>query len=148
MEIAIVIIGILIDRVTKLWAINNLSGGKEIVIIKNLFSFEYLENRGAAFGIFQGKTIILVIVTLIATVGMIFYLIKCKPQSKLLRIALILIVSGGLGNLYDRIIHNYVVDFILLHYKDIYYFPTFNVADILVVIGTIIFAISIIREEK
>jgi len=52
-----------------------------------------------------------------------------------------------LGNLYDRLFYKYVVDFVLLHYKEIYYFPTFNIADSLVVVGTVILAISIVKEE-
>lgn len=53
MEIVILILGIALDRISKIWASNTLASGKDIVIIKNLFSFSYLENRGAAFGIFQ-----------------------------------------------------------------------------------------------
>lgn len=148
MEFAIVIIGIIMDRVTKIWALRSLTGERDIVIIKDLFSFQYLENRGAAFGIFQGKTFLLSLVTLIVLIGMVYYLIKYKPSSKFTRISLALIISGALGNLYDRIIYKYVVDFILVHYKDIYYFPTFNVADMLVVVGTVVLAISILREGK
>ncbi|QGU95129.1 signal peptidase II [Clostridium bovifaecis] len=148
MEVAIVIIGIIIDRITKAWALRSLTGERDIIIIKDTFSFQYLENRGAAFGIFQGKTFLLSLVTLIVLLGMIYYLIKYKPSSKFTRVSLALIISGALGNLYDRIIYKYVVDFILVHYKDIYYFPTFNVADMLVVVGTIALAISILREGK
>ncbi|KYH29791.1 MULTISPECIES: signal peptidase II [Clostridium] len=148
MEIAIIIIGVLIDRITKVWALKTIRSGNDIVIIKDFFSIQYLENRGAAFGIFQGKTLLLSIVTLIVILAMIYYLIKYREIYKLTRISLALIIGGALGNLYDRIIYKYVVDFIMLHYKDIYYFPTFNIADILVVVGTIALAISILREGK
>jgi len=148
LEIAIIIIGVLIDRITKVWALKTIRSGNDIVIIKDFFSIQYLENRGAAFGIFQGKTLLLSIVTLIVILAMIYYLIKYREIYKLTRISLALIIGGALGNLYDRIIYKYVVDFIMLHYKDIYYFPTFNIADILVVVGTIALAISILREGK
>lgn len=148
MEILIVLIGLVIDRITKIWALNRLTEGRDIVIIKNLFSFSYLENRGAAFGIFQNKVLLLSLVTSVVILGMIYYLVKYRPASKLLRYSLALIIGGAIGNLIDRFAYKYVVDFILLHYKDVYYFPTFNVADMMVVCGTFLFAICILKDEN
>ncbi|PRR78766.1 Lipoprotein signal peptidase [Clostridium liquoris] len=147
MEVAIIILGVVLDRVTKLWAVKTLSSGNDIVIIKNFFQFSYLENSGAAFGIFRDKILFLTATTLIVVSATLFYLFKFKPASKLIRISLSLIISGAIGNLIDRIQCKYVVDFILFHYKDIYYFPTFNVADILVSVGTILLAIFVIKED-
>jgi signal peptidase II len=148
MEILIVFIGLVIDRITKMWALNRLTEGRDIVIIENLFGFSYLENRGAAFGIFQNKVLPLAIVTSAVILGMIYYLVKYKLASKLLRYSLALIISGAIGNLIDRFAYKYVVDFILWHYKDVYYFPTFNVADMLVVVGTFLLAICILKDEN
>ncbi|NFV12133.1 signal peptidase II [Clostridium sporogenes] len=147
MEIVILILGIALDRISKIWASNTLASGKDIVIIKNLFSFSYLENRGAAFGIFQNRLIFLSLITTIVILGVVYFIIKYKPTSKLLKISLALIISGAIGNLIDRIYYKFVVDFIMLHYKDVYYFPTFNVADMLVVLGTALLAIYILKEE-
>ncbi|GAA0743693.1 signal peptidase II [Clostridium oceanicum] len=147
MEILVLLLGIAIDRFTKIWALNRLSKGPDIVILKDLLGFSYLENRGAAFGIFQNKLIFLVIITSIVMLGIIYFIIKYKPKSNLLRFSLMLIVSGAIGNLIDRLYYNFVVDFIVIHYKDVYYFPTFNVADMLVVVGTILLAIYIIKED-
>jgi signal peptidase II len=147
LEIFILILGILLDRISKIWALNTLASGKDIVIIKNLFSFSYLENRGAAFGIFQNRLIFLTLITVIVILGVVYFIIKYKPTSKLLKISLALIISGAIGNFIDRIYYKFVVDFIMLHYKDVYYFPTFNVADMLVVLGTILLAIYILKEE-
>lgn len=146
MELIIIIIGLLVDRVTKYWAINSLKGNEGIVIIKDFFAFQYLENRGAAFGIFQNKMSFLTIITFIILIGMIYYRIKFKPKTKIMKISLVLIISGALGNLVDRVSIKYVIDFIMFHYKDIYYFPTFNVADMLVVVGTFLFALCILKE--
>lgn len=146
LELLIIAAGVFLDRITKLLAIKNLSHSSGIIIIKNLFSFEYLENRGAAFGILQGKTIALSIFTIIVLIGIMIYLAKCKQNSRLIKLSLSLVIGGALGNLYDRIVYGYVVDFILLHYKNVYYFPTFNVADMFVVVGTVLLAISILRE--
>lgn len=148
MEFLIIIVGIFLDRITKNWALNTLKSGKDIEIIENYFTFQYLENKGAAFGIFQGKIVLLTMITLVVLIGMIFYLYKYKPTSKAYKISFALIISGAVGNLYDRIIHKYVIDFIMLHYKNLYYFPTFNVADILVVVGTFILAICILKEGE
>lgn len=145
MELIIIILGILLDRVSKIWAVKVLAQKDEIVIIKNIFSFSYLENRGAAFGILQNKVIFLTIITFIVLAGIVFYIIKYKPTSRMLRVGLALIIAGALGNLVDRVYYKYVVDFILVHYKDSF-FPTFNLADSMVVIGTALLAFCIIRE--
>lgn len=148
MEIIIIILVNVLDRLTKLWAANQLKGGNDIIIIKNVFDFSYLENRGAAWGIFQNKVIFLLIVTVIIFAGILYYLIKYKPKSKLIKISLSLIIGGAAGNMYDRAVYKYVVDFIHLHYKDVYNFPTFNVADMSVVVGTALLAICLLRNEN
>ena len=147
MEVLIIFLGLLFDRLAKMWALTSLKESNGVILIKDFFKLEYLENRGAAFGILQNKLILLTLVTLLVISGMIYYIIKYKPKSKFLRISFALIISGALGNLYDRIFYKYVVDFILVHYKEVYYFPTFNIADMFVVVGTLILAISIVKEE-
>ncbi|MDT8716609.1 signal peptidase II [Clostridium sp. 19966] len=148
MEFIIIVLGIIADRVTKIAAAKALSGGNEVVIIKNLFSFSYVENVGAAFGIFANKQIILSIITLIILSLIIFYMYKSKIKSKFFRIGASLVIGGAIGNLIDRIYRGYVIDFILLHYKDVYSWPNFNVADICVVFGTISLAIYILKDVK
>ncbi|MCY6354050.1 signal peptidase II [Clostridium sp. ZS2-4] len=148
MEFLIIIIGIFLDRITKNWALNTLKTGRDIQVVENYFTFQYLENKGAAFGVFQGKIVLLTIITLAVLIGMIVYLYKYKPESKAYKVSFALIIGGAVGNLYDRIIHKYVIDFIMLHYKDLYYFPTFNIADILVVVGTFILSICILKEGE
>ncbi len=147
MEFLIILAGLVMDRITKVWALNRLTEGRDIIIIKNFFGFSYLENRGAAFGIFQNKVLPLSIITSAVIIGMIYYLVKYKPASKLLRYSLALIISGAIGNLIDRFFYKFVVDFILLHYKDVYYYPTFNGADMLVVVGTFLLALCILKDE-
>lgn len=148
MEIVIIILVNILDRLTKLWAAKQLKDGNDVVIIKNIFSLSYLENKGAAWGIFQGKIIFLLIVTIIIFAGMIYYFIKYKPKSKLLKISLSLIIGGALGNMFDRAVYRHVVDFIYFHYKDVYSFPTFNVADISVCVGTALLALCLLRNEN
>jgi signal peptidase II len=147
MEFIIIIAGILLDRITKIWAASSLLGNGDIVIIKGFFSLSYLENRGAAFGIFQNRVYLLAAVTIIVLLGMVYYMLRYKPESRLLKISFAFIISGALGNLYDRLSYNYVVDFIMFHYKEAYYFPSFNVADMLVVSGTALMLLYLIKEE-
>jgi signal peptidase II len=147
MEILIIFLGLILDRVTKIWALKSLYVNGDVVIIKNIFAFSYLENRGAAFGIFQNKVMLLSIVTSLVVLAMIFYLVKYRPKATFLRLSMAMIITGAIGNLIDRFVYKFVVDFILVHYKTIYYFPTFNVADMFVVIGTCLLALSIMKDE-
>lgn len=147
MSFLIVVFGFILDRLTKIWAIDTLVS-HDITIIKNYFDLSYLENKGAAFGILQNQRILLAIITLIFIIGIIVFVLKFKPKSLFFKISIMLIISGACGNLYDRLIYGYVVDFILIHYKNVYYYPTFNVADILVVIGTILLLFYIVKDDK
>ncbi len=148
MEILIIVFVNIVDRLTKMWATNNLMNGNDVVIFKNIFSLSYLENKGAAWGIFEGKVNFLLIMTVIIVIGIIFYLLKYKPKSKVMRTGLSLIIGGAMGNMYDRGIYKHVVDFIYFHYKDTYSFPTFNIADMSVVVGTLLLVLSLLRDDK
>jgi signal peptidase II len=120
--------------------------GNPITVINNFFYLRHLENEGAAFSILQGKTIIFLIVIPIISLIMIAIIIKNK--NKFLRTTLSIILAGALGNLYDRIFNNgKVIDFLEFHFGS-YYFPTFNVADCFVVVGTILLAIYILFAYK
>lgn len=147
MEILIIVLGFILDRLSKIWAMKSLSGKDDIVIIKDIFSFSYVENRGAAFGFFQDKVILLSIITLLVLCGIVYFMYKSKAKSKLLNISLSLIVGGALGNLFDRVYNKYVIDFIMFHYKT-HVFPNFNVADMMVVTGTGLLAIYLLKDVK
>ncbi len=144
----IVIVGFAMDRLTKVWVLDKIVGNP-VTVIKDFFYLRHLENEGAAFSILQGKTIFLILMVSIVALAMLYFLIKHKH--KFLRFSLSLILGGALGNLYDRIFSGgSVVDFLEFHFGS-YVFPTFNVADIFVVVGTILLAIYILflyKEEK
>ncbi|ACL74990.1 signal peptidase II [Ruminiclostridium cellulolyticum] len=144
----IIILGFAMDRLSKVWVLDKIAGNP-VTVIKDFFYLRHLENDGAAFSILQGKTVFLILMVSVVSLAMLYYLIKEK--NKFLRLSLSLILGGALGNLYDRIFSNgKVVDFLEFHFGS-YVFPTFNVADILVVVGTILLAIYILflyKEEK
>ena len=147
MIIVIAILVLVFDRVTKLWALKDLVKTDTIEVIKGFFNLTYVENRGAAFGILQGNTLLLGIISILLIVFLFVMYKKSNSKSKIYRISLGLIFSGAIGNLYDRFVYKFVVDFLHFHYKDIYHFPVFNVADISVVIGTVLLMIYFIFIE-
>ncbi|MEG2338027.1 MAG: signal peptidase II [Clostridium sp.] len=135
---------VLLDQGSKYLANVTLKGESDIVLVKGLFSLTYLENRGAAFGMFQNNKFILVGLTSLVIIGLIIFLYKEKRLTKTLKISIILIIGGAIGNLIDRVFLGYVIDYFHFYITDIFDWPVFNIADICVVIGTGLMAISIL----
>lgn len=141
----IIIAAFILDRLTKLWVLDSVVGNP-ITVINNFFYIRHLENKGAAFSILHGKTIFLVATSSIVALVLIFILIKNK--NRFFRLTLSLILGGALGNLFDRIFREgSVIDFLEFHFGS-YVFPTFNLADSFVVVGTILLAIYILFIYK
>ncbi len=137
--LVIIIMGLVIDRLTKIYAVNNLM---EKNIDGKVFNLTYLENRGAAFGILQDKRLIFIILTTAIVIYLLYYFIKnIKTSPMILNLSLAMIISGAIGNFYDRLIQGYVVDFIEFSFVR---FPVFNVADILVTAGCALMIIYIL----
>lgn len=136
-----------IDQVSKVWALNHLKDVGSISIIENIFHFTYVENRGAAFGLFPNNQIIFVVVALLASIFGLYYLHKNNNISIIGKSGIILIISGAIGNLIDRVRLGFVVDY--FDFRFIWEY-VFNVADVFVVIGTILLCIYIltIDDEK
>jgi len=133
------------DQLTKYWAIIRLKGQEPIKLWQDVLHFVYAENRGAAFSMLQNKRIFLIIFTAVSIALVLWVIYSNKLKfNKAAYIGLCLIGSGGIGNLIDRIFRAFVVDFI---YFVPINFPVFNVADICVTCGTIIFVIGFIVEE-
>lgn len=144
-EILLFIICIIIDRITKIWAINTLKDKPPIQIINNVLELYYLPsgNTGAAFGMLKGHQTLFLLIGLVVVI-VIGYVLFNMPENKkynLLNILLVLIAAGGVGNMIDRFLQNFVVDFI---YISCINFPIFNVADIYVSVSTVILAIFIL----
>ncbi len=120
-----------LDQWTKYLALTFLSGKPSIVLIPNVFELHYLENRGAAFGIFQDKQIFFIVLTIIYLIGSVWVYFRIPAEKKyaLLHTVLIILTAGAMGNFIDRILHHYVIDFFYFSHID---FPIFNVADIYV----------------
>ncbi len=132
---------VVLDQITKYLVVSKMDLGESIPLIRNFLAVTYVRNPGAAFGMLPHRTLFLIIVTLLVA-GFIIYLYQAVPAGyTALRVGLALQVGGALGNLIDRVRNVSVVDFI-----DVKFFPpVFNVADIAVVIGVLIFIIAFWR---
>lgn len=135
------------DQLAKYAARTNLTN-RSVPIIPGYFELTYLENRGAAFGIFQSKRFILIGLTSVVILALIIYLIKKRPARPWMRASLILIIGGAIGNLIDRIANGYVVDYLHFYVRNVFNWPVFNFADICVVIGTILLAAELLFTKE
>lgn len=139
-NLSLIMLGIfivMVDRITKLLLIN-----KEITIIPNFLNFIYTENRGVAFGIASSNTILIVLMNVIILAIIIKFLRdKFSKTNYIIILSLIMILAGGAGNLIDRIVRGYVIDFIDVNILN---FPVFNVADISITLGVIMIMIILV----
>lgn len=136
-----IILVLLIDQVSKVFISSKLSLGQSIPIIKNALHITFVKNTGAAFGLFKNSTYFFIGVSVTAIIIIGAMLIKSIRNKGLLDIGLILIMSGALGNLIDRVRFGYVIDFI-----DFRVWPVFNIADSAITIGTALLIISFIKK--
>ena len=148
-SILCVIIGIIIDQYTKFLAVTHLKDAP-IPIIEGIFELHYLENRGAAFGMLQNQQWFFIIIGTILLVAVTILYIGMPPTKRLLplRICIVLITAGAMGNMIDRIRFNYVIDFL---YFELINFLIFNVADIYVTVSTFVLVFLILfyyKEEE
>ena len=135
-----VVLLVVADQVTKMLAVNLIKPEQNITVIDNLLSFTYLENRGAAFGILQNQRFVFIILTVLIMLVFLYVLLRYDIKSKFFYCSLILIVSGGIGNLIDRLFLGYVVDFIWVSFFP----PVFNFADCCVTVGAVMLPIAIL----
>jgi len=140
------------DLSTKWLANQHLQHSAPVTIINNLVELRYTENEAIAFSMLQAihlniRKWIIYCLSLIALTFLIFLIWQTRNDSISWLIALMLILSGALGNLSERMIRGYVIDFIHLHYYDRFSWPIFNVADILITCGGILLAIMILRRS-
>ena len=131
-----------VDRLSKVWALMYLTGHGPVKLA-TYFWLNYVENTGAAFGMFQHGNGLLIVVML-AVIGYIIYSWKDLARyGALAHAACLLILTGALGNLYDRMTLGFVVDFI-----DWRVWPVFNVADACITVGAVLLGVCLLRRPK
>ncbi|MCL2054045.1 MAG: signal peptidase II [Oscillospiraceae bacterium] len=153
MVIFLLLIGalfIVIDQALKYWAVTVLMPVGSMDFIKigglDILGFYYTQNDGAAFSSFSGARYFLIIVNIILMAGLIIFAFRSKGKHKFINIPVTLIVSGGLGNIIDRIRLGYVIDYLEVR---LFNFAIFNFADICVVVGAFLLAFyTIVSDVK
>lgn len=154
------------DHATKIWAIQALKPPFDpyqltalqyyqaleqgliprIVIIPGFLQLVYAENTGAAFSFMTGNTFVLGLISLGATIGFSWYWSTLPAKEIWGRMALALLLSGAVGNMIDRFMRGYVVDFIDAYYGQ-YHWPTFNIADSCICVGAVILAVRFLQKK-
>lgn len=134
---------ILADQAVKYLVRTEMALNQSVSLIDGVFHLTYIHNYGAAFSILEGKQYLLIAITLLAVASITVYIVwKRKTAHPMLLLGLSMIVGGGCGNLIDRAMQGYVVDFL-----DIRFWPIFNLADMAVVGGCLLLMIYLLWLE-
>ena len=146
-DILAIALFVLIDQFLKHLAIIHLKNREPISLLDGVLELQYLENKGAAFGMLQNKKVLFIFMTIVMLTIVFYVLYKLPEQKKFIswQIFLCCICAGGIGNMIDRVRFDYVVDYIYIKCIN---FPIFNFADILITIGTILLFVVILFFSK
>ena len=142
-----VILLIFLDQFTKYLVVLYLKGKDSLVLIKGVLELAYLENRGAAFSLLQGQRTFFLILTTLVTVFLAWKYTQIPAEKKyfFMRVVFVLLISGAIGNMIDRVIHHYVIDFIYFSLID---FPLFNLADSYVTVSMVLMILLMLFYYK
>lgn len=126
-----------LDRLTKIFFSHILSLGESWVLLRNILHMTLVHNTGIAFGLFRNQGIVLIIIPVIMIALLLYnfyhYKYNNEKLSRLYIVAVSLIIAGAIGNLIDRILYGYVIDFI-----DLRIWPVFNIADSAITVGAVL----------
>jgi len=140
-----------LDHLTKVLVSASPSLHRGIDIIPGFFRLSYVLNSGVAFGIFQEsqsvwKPYLLAGLAVLAVVVIVIYSSRMPSNRVLLQLALAVTMGGILGNFTDRLLRGSVVDFIELHIKDMFHWPTFNIADTAITVGIALLMVDALKH--
>ncbi|GAB4296881.1 MAG: signal peptidase II [Myxococcota bacterium] len=168
---------LILDQLGKFWAFERLSYGmfgfegenllvkfrhffasehplvkEPVVVFESFWNFKYAENTGAIFGLASDwrwayKRQFLLALSLLVALFIVIYYFAIKLPQRTIYIAILFILGGAFGNIADRIIRGYVIDFIDWHFKDLYHWPTFNIADCFISVGAFLLGLNLLRSE-
>lgn len=138
-----------LDQISKYLVVQNIALGETVKCIDGLFHLTYIRNKGAAFGMLADHRWVFMAVSVAAIAAIFVYLWRAKPKSPWLKAALGMIMGGGIGNMIDRTVNGYVVDFFEVEFVK---FAVFNVADAFVTVAcgilVVYLAADAVREGK
>ena len=141
---------LVLDQATKLYVDANFRLHESVPVIRGLFHLTYVRNKGAAFGILADSSIripFFITVSIVAMLGILWYVKRIREDQKLAALSLSLIFSGALGNLIDRVRLGEVIDFLDVFWGR-YHWPAFNIADSAITVGVAILFIELWREDR
>lgn len=130
-----------LDQLSKYLVVKTMLVGQSIPVINEVFHITYVQNQGAAFGLFQKKWYLFITVAALSITVIIYYSKFLAPNNLWVQISLALLLAGALGNLIDRVKYKYVIDFM-----DVRFWPVFNIADIVINIGVGMLIVEMIWE--
>ena len=139
-----IIVLVVLDQGFKYLATKFLVDIVPVTLIPNLLGFNYVHNYGAGFSILSGKVDFLIIFTAVALLVIAYFVFAKKFDTETDELCFVLILAGGIGNLIDRVVNGYVVDYLEFLFIE---FPIFNFADILICVGVGLFALYTIKTE-
>lgn len=145
MTLLAIAVMVVVDQVVKYWAVTVLAPVGSIPLIPGVLQLSYVENRGAAFSILQNQIWLLLVITVVILAIIIYSLHRKYIQTMLGKISLVVIAAGAVGNMIDRIFRHFVVDMIQTTFID---FPVFNIADIYVTVGVVLFVIYMLFQHR
>ena len=143
---------LVIDQASKFYFEAKLEMFQQIVIIPDLFSWTLAYNTGAAFSFLADSSgwqrWLFALIAIVVSAVLVVWLKRLGRNDTWLAVALALVLGGALGNLYDRIALGHVIDFILVHWQNRWYFPAFNIADSAITVGAIMLALDMFKTKK
>lgn len=134
------------DQATKLIALQYLVLNRPVPVIPDFFSLTLVFNTGAAFGIMINQTALLVIISIITIATLLVFGYIYAAEKGMFRVSVGLILGGAAGNLFDRLVRGYVVDFLDFYFRQ-YHWPAFNVADSCICAGTFLLALYFLKNK-
>lgn len=149
--LGLTVLVIAVDLLTKWIAESNLNLYEQFTIVEGLFSFTLAYNPGAAFSFLSDaggwQRWLFIAIAIGVSVMLLVWLLRLPRGKWLEAMAIALILGGALGNLYDRMVHGHVVDFILVHWQQSWFFPAFNIADSAITVGAVLLILDIFLSK-
>jgi signal peptidase II len=143
---------LVVDRVSKDFFEGSLSMYQRIQVIPDYFDWTLAYNTGAAFSFLADadgwQRWFFAAIAIVVSVVLMVWVKRLKRHETLLAVALAMVLGGALGNLYDRVVLGHVVDFILVHWQNRWFFPAFNLADTFITLGAILLALDMFKSDK
>lgn len=143
---------IVLDQASKHYFETNFRLYQKVEVIPDYFAWTLAYNTGAAFSFLADHSgwqrWLFAAIAVGVSAVLVVWLKRLKPSESWLAVALALVLGGALGNLYDRIVLGHVVDFILVHWQNRWYFPAFNIADSAITVGAVMLALDMFKSDK